>query len=57
MLLTIQEACCTLKIGRSLLYRHIKNGSITARKVGRRTLIEKAELERWVSSLPQTLEA
>lgn len=52
MLLTIPEACETLKLGRTRLYTLISSGEITARKVGKKTLIEKSELERWVSSLP-----
>lgn len=52
MLLTITEACETLKLGRTRLYDLISKGEITARKAGKKTLIEKSELERWVSSLP-----
>lgn len=52
MLLTIPEACETLKLGRTKIYALIAKGEITARKAGKKTLIEKSELERWVSTLP-----
>ncbi|AEP10755.1 helix-turn-helix domain-containing protein [Micavibrio aeruginosavorus] len=52
MLLTVPEACQTLKIGRTRLYEILANGEIKARKSGKKTLIEKSELERWVSTLP-----
>jgi hypothetical protein len=37
---------------RSRIFLAIKNGELTARKDGRATLIEDAELRRWVASLP-----
>lgn len=52
MLLTIPETCEMLKLGRTRLYSLISQGDITARKIGKKTLIEKTELERWVASLP-----
>lgn len=52
MLLTITEACAQLNLGRTRLYSLISTGEIAARKAGKKTLIEKSELERWVSSLP-----
>jgi excisionase family DNA binding protein len=39
-------------IGRSQLYKELAAGTITARKVGRRTLIERTEQIRWLASLP-----
>lgn len=52
MLLTINEACETLKIGRTKLYALIACGQIQARKIGRKTLVERSEIERWISTLP-----
>lgn len=34
------------------LYREIGAGRLTARKLGRRTLIERSEQQRWLSALP-----
>jgi len=38
---------------RSYIYCAIKQGRLTARKAGRRTIIEDAELRRFISALPQ----
>ena len=40
-------------ICRAQLYIEIKEGRITARKAGRRTLVERSEQSRWLSSLPK----
>jgi excisionase family DNA binding protein len=37
---------------RTGIYEAIRDKELTARKSGRRTLIERAELLRWVSTLP-----
>ena len=42
--LSIAEACCYLGIGRTTLWRLIKNGKIKHTKMGRRTLIQKSDL-------------
>lgn len=52
MLLTIPEACEALKMGKTRLYSLITKQEIRAIKNGKKTLLEKSELERWVSSLP-----
>jgi excisionase family DNA binding protein len=46
---SIKEACAATSIGRSSLYAMIGNGTITTRKVGKRTLIPADSLERLVS--------
>ncbi len=50
--LTINEAMEVGKIGRTKLYALLADGSLRARKSGRRTLIEAESLSRWASSLP-----
>jgi len=50
---TIAEACSAASIGRTSLYNAIKNGRLSAIKSGRRTLILREELRRWLDSLPQ----
>ena len=47
-LLTVKEACEYLRIGRSTLYRHIKQGKIKPVKIGKRTLIDKNDLDRLI---------
>ena len=49
---TVTVAAARLSICRAQLYKEIFKGSIVARKAGRRTLIERAEQERWLTSLP-----
>jgi excisionase family DNA binding protein len=39
-------------INRSKIYAAIKNGHLTARKIGRSTIIEDGELRRWITTLP-----
>jgi excisionase family DNA binding protein len=51
--LTIAEACVAASIGRTVLYREISDGRLRAIKRGRRTLILRADLHRWLESLPE----
>jgi hypothetical protein len=37
---------------RTSIYGAIREKKLTARKVGRRTIIEIAELQRWISTFP-----
>jgi excisionase family DNA binding protein len=37
---------------RTRIFKAIKDRELTARKDGRATLIERAELERWIAALP-----
>ncbi len=47
------DAAKVLGIGRSTLFGLLARGELSARKLGTRTLITAAELERYVGSLPQ----
>jgi excisionase family DNA binding protein len=49
---TIQEATKVAKVGRSKLYLAVSDGSLRARKLGKKTLILPADLERWLEALP-----
>lgn len=40
-------------LSRSTLYLLIRGGKLTARKNGKRTIIEDAELRRFIASLPK----
>ena len=51
ILYDIKEACTLLSLSRSALYRAIKEGRIRPLKNGKRTLIHRDELERFVASL------
>jgi excisionase family DNA binding protein len=50
----IPEACKLTSLSRSRLYAEIRDGRLTPRKIGRRTLIPVAELHRWLAALPTT---
>ena len=46
------ELCRTYSIGKTMLYAELKAGRLQARKIGRRTLIDRMEARRWFESLP-----
>jgi hypothetical protein len=49
---TIVNASRISRCGRTTLYAEIKARRLTARKVGRRTIILDEDLRRWLASLP-----
>jgi excisionase family DNA binding protein len=49
---TITEACSVARAGRTAIYEAIREGALTARKRGRKTLILAEDLRRWVETLP-----
>jgi excisionase family DNA binding protein len=51
-LLSIAEACAVAGIGRTKIYQAITDGSLKARKCGKRTLILRDELRNFLASLP-----
>ena len=50
--LTVRDTINTIRIGRSKLYREMKEGRIVARKIGRKTVFLADEVERYLASLP-----
>ena len=48
--LSIAETCELLGASRMTLYRQIKNGTISAAKIGRRTIIKRTEIEKLFQS-------
>ena len=49
--LSIAAFCAACSVGRTFVYQEIAAGRLSARKAGRRTVIEAAEARRWLSSL------
>ena len=45
---SIEETCRALSIGRTSLYRLIKDGEVKTRKIGARVLIPASELQRLI---------
>lgn len=50
--LTIAEAAQAARVSRSEIYRAFQRGDLRAKKQGRRTLILRDELVRYLSALP-----
>jgi excisionase family DNA binding protein len=50
--LSIKDFCQTYGVGRSVAYQLIGAGTIEAKKLGAKTLIDRASAERWYRSLP-----
>jgi excisionase family DNA binding protein len=50
--MSIDEAAKAAGIGRTMLFEEIRKGRITARKVGRRTIITVDDLDAWLKALP-----
>ena len=49
---TVLVAATRLGICRAQLYKEMAAGRLSARKAGRRTLIERTEQSRWLAALP-----
>lgn len=47
---TVDDGCEYIAIGRTLMYELIRSGEIRVIKIGRRTLITRAELDRFLES-------
>ena len=50
---TVDEFLSWARIGRTKLYQEIKEGRITPRKLGRKTLILRTDAEAWLNNLPE----
>jgi excisionase family DNA binding protein len=50
--LSIEKACELCSVGRTKFYELLKNKTIPARKIGRRTIVLRSELEKVLESLP-----
>lgn len=54
---SVGQACRLTGLGRTSLFAAIKRRDLTARKAGRRTLLEISELRRFLGTLPATNDA
>lgn len=53
LLVTINEACERLQLGRSTVYDLLRSGDLPSVKVGRRRLIAASALEQYVERLTE----
>jgi excisionase family DNA binding protein len=51
--LSIRQVLDITGISRPTFYNHVRAGRIVARKLGRRTIVMVADLERYLDSLPR----
>jgi excisionase family DNA binding protein len=51
--LTISEVCSACGLGRSKVYEAIADGSLKARKAGRRTLVLRDDMKTFLAALPE----
>jgi len=51
--ITIPQAVAMTGLGRSSIYRLLKEKKLTARKAGKRTLLLTSELEAFIRTLPE----
>jgi excisionase family DNA binding protein len=51
--LTLQDFCDAYRLCRESAYRQIRTGKLRAVKLGRKTLILRADAEAWAASLPE----
>ena len=51
--ISIDEVVKAVGIGRTRIFAEIRSGQLVARKVGRRTVILKQDLEAWLRQLPR----
>jgi excisionase family DNA binding protein len=49
---SIEEFAELTGVGRSSVYKALRNGCLTARKVGKRTIIAAEEVDKWFARLP-----
>jgi excisionase family DNA binding protein len=50
--LSIKQFCNQFGLGKDRFYEEVRLGRLRAIKVGHRTLILRADAERWLASLP-----
>lgn len=50
--LSIDEFCRAYSIGKTKAYSEAKSGRLQLRKVGSKTVVARADAERWLNSLP-----
>ncbi len=50
---SVNELCQLLSVGRTTIYQAFREGRLRPVKFGRRTLVHKDELDRFLANLPK----
>lgn len=50
--MTIKEFSAWARLGRTSIYKQVKTGRLTLRKIGDKSVILRADAEAWLRSLP-----
>ena len=50
-LLTVEEICGELGIGRTTAYKLIKEGVLASGRIGKRIIVTKTELDRYIDKI------
>jgi excisionase family DNA binding protein len=50
--ISIDDAARLANMCRTVCYQEIRSGRLVARKIGRRTVILRADFDRWLGALP-----
>lgn len=50
-LLTVEEICSELGIGKTKAYKLIKEGILSSGRIGKRIIIPKAELDKYIDQV------
>lgn len=53
MLYSIAEVCEQTGLGRTKFYQLLKDGALSAVKIGNKTFVKHEELERFIDNLPK----
>lgn len=48
LVFTVEEAAKLLRIGRNVAYEAVKTGALPSHRIGRRILIPRVALDRWL---------
>jgi excisionase family DNA binding protein len=48
----VDDCCRYLGIGRTTFYLEVESGNLALRKVGRKSIVTRAEADRWLNALP-----
>jgi len=51
-LLTVADFVARYRVSRTATYRLFSSGALPTKKVGRRTMIARADADQWLSGLP-----